>query len=112
MINDIFYLCSVAFIINNIYFISNKTLIQTTFDKKDLASKAQLSYYFLSVVYWLWIFIGLFSSLYMWFYVLIIISILKFPLYHISLSTYKLYDWARPYLVIITLSTLLKFYYN
>lgn len=112
MINTIFYLFSILFIANNIYFISNKRKLQLRFSEKISFSKVEMLYYLFVVLFWVWVLTGLFSSMYLWFYGLMIVSVIRFPIYHISKSLYKSYEYIIPYLNVILLFSILKFYFT
>lgn len=107
--NTIFYLFAFLFVINNIYFISNKKRLQSRFVNKTILLKKDMFYYALSVIFILWIFIGIFSSYYKWFYVLLAISALRFPIYHLSKKLYKVYEYILPYLNILVLLSLINY---
>lgn len=112
MLNEIFFLLSILFIINNLYFIYDKPNLELRFDEKLNFNKLEIFYYLLTALFWVWILVGIFSSHYLFFYALVIISVLRFPIYHISKSLYKSYEWLIPYANIITLSLLLRMYFT
>lgn len=105
--NLIFYILSIVFIWNDAYFVFNKERLMNLFEEKDFMSltKVDVLFYFLKVVYWIWIIIGLFSSSY--FLILFILGFLKFPLYHLNKKAYIIYNNIVPILSILLLIIIL-----
>jgi hypothetical protein len=104
-----FYLLSILFIFKNIFYIFNKEKLDKRFYQKDIRNMSSLlfSYYLLSTIYPFWIVFGLFSEYENFFYILLLINFLKFPIYHISKTLYGKYLTAYPILSIISLIGLL-----
>jgi len=104
-----FYLLSILFIIKNIFYIFNREKLDNRFYQKYLLSMSPFffSYYLLSVIYPFWIIFGLFTEYENLFYILLLINLLKFPIYHISNNLYTKYLKVYPILSITTLIILL-----
>jgi hypothetical protein len=104
-----FYLLSILFIFKNIFYIFNKEKLDNRFYQNDIRSMSPFlfSYYLLSVIYPFWIIFGLFTDYENFFYILLLINLLKFPIYHINKILYTKYLTIYPILTIITLIILL-----
>jgi len=106
-----FYTFLLAFIWNEFYYIFNRRRLNTNFENKDIESmrKMDLIYYSTRVLYWIWMIIGMFSGLSIFFIILFSLGFIKFPLYHISSRIYKVYDDILPFISVILLITTLVF---
>lgn len=100
---DIFYILSIAFIWSNAYYFLNRKVLETRFEDKKNTSKVQLVYYYTKLLYWIWLSIGLFTELNTYFVILGVLSLLKFPLYHLNKKIYVYYIVMLPLLNIITM---------
>lgn len=110
MIITFFYIFLSLFIWNEIYYIRNKERLDKNFRNKDIESinKKDLFFYFTKVLYWIWIAIGLFSDMKVYFIILLSLIIIKFPLYHLRNKVYyMIYDNALPILSIIMISIII-----
>lgn len=104
----IFYLLSIVFIWNEAYNILNKERLSNLFERKDVMSltKIDVLFYFIKVIYWIWLIIGLFSGgTYFW--MLFFVAFLKFPLYHLNKKIYVVYNNIVPILSILLLVIIL-----
>ena len=74
-----FYTFLIVFIWNEIYYITNKHRLSLNFKNKDLESTTILDvvYYFTKVLYWIWLIIGIFSSLSTYFIILFTLVSIK-----------------------------------
>lgn len=95
---EIFYFVLLIFTINEIFFIFNRDRLDRNFKNKDIASvkKVDLVHYILKTISVFWPFIGLYSSMYYMFLVVIVIWMLKFVFYHIHKRTYAIYALVLP----------------
>lgn len=103
---SIFYLLSLLFIWNEIYYINNKNKLILKYREMEinLFNIVDVLFYLTRVLYWIWMGIGLFSDMYMWFIAILSIGIFKIPLYYLFRKYYSLYDAISP---IITIPILL-----
>ena len=95
------------FIINNIYFIKNRDYLQKRFSEKNNISLLELLYYYINLLYYVFIFIGLFTNSKLYFFILVITYLLKFPLYHLSKKIYRIFSYLYPHITILILLALL-----
>jgi hypothetical protein len=104
-----FYLLSILFIFKNLFYLYNKESLDTRFYQKDIRSMSFLPffYYLLSFFYPIWIVFGIFTDYQNIFYILLLINVLKFPLYHLSNIFYNKYLKINPIISIVTLLILL-----
>ena len=111
-----FYLVLILFILNEIFYFSNRKRLDLFFNKKDPSKikKIDIFYYLIKVTSIPWPIIGLFSSFSGLFLVVIILNFLKFMLYHISKRFYDVYVDIHPILIISVYLTILlyKFFVN
>lgn len=100
-----FYIFIPIFIWMNLYYLSNLTKLDTRFYQKDLIQMSfkDLIYYLSRVLYWFWLALVCFltSSFFIW--SLIILNILRFPLYHLKFKFYKIYNVLVPLISILIL---------
>jgi len=101
----------VLFIFNEIFYVYNKTELDSLFADKNLSalSKLELVYYLLRVLYWVFLGLGLFSSHYILFLILIVFRFLKFPLFHINKKLYIVWNNILPIISIIMMLIILFF---
>ena len=100
---NIYYFSMLLFVVNNIYYFINKSKLEKVFTEKrpeDFNGFVYL-YYILSVVSFLFVFLGLFSNLYLFFVIILTLWILKFPLYHISKYIYSIYSLILPIIIAV-----------
>lgn len=103
-----FYLLSLLFIFKNIFYIINKEKLDKRFYQKDIQMSPFLFYYYLiSVIYIFWLVLGLLTGYKTIFYILLIVELLKFPIYHISVRLYDRYLKISPIIHILFLFILL-----
>jgi hypothetical protein len=103
MINSIiFYLLSIIFIWNEAYYIFNKERLSNLFENRDIIglTKVDVVFYFVKALYWIWTIVGLFSGV-TYFWMLLTVGFLKFPLYHINKKVYVVYNNILPILSIL-----------
>ncbi len=93
----------------NLYSLANLTKLEKRFYELDLESVGfkHYSYYVLRVSYFIWIVIGLFTSLKYYFLILLSLNIFKFLIYFVNKSLFKFFNVLNPFLVMIILSLLL-----
>lgn len=95
------------FIINNIYFIKNRDYLQQKSFEKTNIRLLDVLYYYINLLYYFFVFIGLFADDKLYFCILVIAYLVKFPLYHISKKIYRIFSYLYPHIVILILLTLL-----
>ena len=91
----VFYCIFIIFIWNEIYYIKNKLRIDKIKSLKK-TSKIDIIFYTTRIIYWIFIIIGLFSSLKIIFLTLLIAKIIQVPLYHINRKVFIYYDNFLP----------------
>ena len=91
MLNTIFYILSVLFIWNEFYYLKNISNIVRLKETKVRNIYTEL-FHFTNFTYWIWIFIGLFTEYKYLFLSVLIISLIKLPLYHINKNIYQYYS--------------------
>ena len=103
----IYNLLPILFILNIIYFIKNRDYLQKSYSEKDASEIRgnELVYYYINLLYYLYIFIGLLIDNTYW--LLILAYFIKFPFYHINDKVYKFYSYLYPYISIVFLLYLL-----
>lgn len=91
---------ALPFMLNEIYYIYNKRILDTSFNNKERnlssLSKMELVYYVLRVLYWIWLGMGIFSSMSPLFIFLLVLRWLQFPFFHISKKLYVIWDNLLP----------------
>lgn len=94
MANSIFFLSAILFIWSEIFYIKNKALLNLKFKEREIDSFSAVDvfYYFSRVLYWGWLITGCFSSFYIYFIVLMGMSLSRFIIYHVNRNLYGLYD--------------------
>jgi hypothetical protein len=97
----------ILFIINNIYFLKNRDYLQQKFSEKTSIKLLDVLYYYINLVYYVFVFVGLFTDNKLYFYILTITYLLKFPLYHISKKIYRIFSYLYPHIVVLILLILL-----
>jgi hypothetical protein len=109
-----FYLTLILFILNEIFYFSNRKRLDIFFKKKDPSQikKVDIFYYLIKVTSVPWPIIGLFSSFSGLFLIIIILGILKFLLYHISKKFYDAYVNIYPILIISVYLTILFYKFS
>lgn len=109
-----FYLVLILFILNEIFYFSNRKRLDLFFNKKDPSKikKIDILYYLIKVTSIPWPIIGLFSSFSGLFAVVIIFSISKFLFYHISRRFYDVYVNIYPILIISVYLTILFYKFS
>jgi hypothetical protein len=109
-----FYLVLILFILNEIFYFSNRKRLDLFFTKKDPSKikKIDIFYYLIKVTSVPWPIIGLFSSFSGLFSVVILLSIFKFLLYHISKRFYGVYVNIYPILIISVYLTILFYKFS
>ena len=104
-----FYLFLILFILNEVFYFSNRKRLDVFFKKKDPSQikKLDIVYYLLKITSIFWPTIGLFSSFSTLFSLLILLGLSKFILYHFSKKVYSIYVDVYPILTISIYLTIL-----
>lgn len=99
----IFYLPIIIFIWSEIYYVYNKSKLDTRFKNKDISESSiyDLLYYISRVFYYIWILGGLFTDQSNIFILLISLILLKLPFYFINKRLYFVWNNILPSLSII-----------
>lgn len=95
----IFYSMLFVFIFAEIYHFYNRKRLDLIFKNKSLKTirKVDIAFYISKTLSIFWPAIGLMSSLYELFMLLIVINLMKFVLYHININVYKAYILLLPF---------------
>ena len=110
----VFYLVLVLFILNEIFYLSNKNRLDIFFKKKDPSKikKIDIIYYLIKVASVIWPFFGLFSSFKGLFLIVISLGLSKFLFYHFSKRFYDVYVNIYPLLIISAYLTILFYKFS
>jgi hypothetical protein len=93
-----YYILSFLFIWMNFFYLSNITKIDIRVRENNDFSKMHLFYYFVKILYWIWIFIGLFLPTFLINSSIIFMMVIKFISFHFSNRLYKLINVIIPLL--------------
>ena len=105
-----FYIFLIAFIWNEVYYMSNKHRLNINFKNKDIESttKLDLAYYLTKVLYWMWLIVGMFSHLSPYFIILFSLVAIKLITFKSKKkSLYVIFDNIFPLLSILLLGIIL-----
>jgi len=94
----LFYLISILFALNEIYYVFNKSKLDTNFKNLDVKSstKLDITHYLLKIIFWLWMIIGIWSSQSSLFLFLTTLHLIRFPFYHLSRRLYIIWTNILP----------------
>lgn len=95
---ELFYTTLILFIWNEIYYIKNKIRLDKNFKTKSVEKMTKLDvfFYMTRVLYWTFIIIGLFSSLKLFFIIILVIRLIQIPIYHLNKKLFIYYDNFLP----------------
>ena len=99
----LYYLISILFAFNEVYYVFNKTRLDISIKSQDVKSfsKFDILHYVFRLMFWMWIVIGLWSSQSEMFIFLGSLHLIRFPFYHISRKLYIIWDNILPSISII-----------
>jgi len=103
----IFDLMSLLFIFSNIYYILNYKRLDEPFRLRDYSKKIDLLYYLLKVIFIFWVIFGIFYNLSTLYYLLMLVMLLRFPVFYTSKAFYLKYHRLVPIFNVILLTILL-----
>ena len=105
----IFYTILFILIINEFLFIFNRKRLNINFKNKNIEKVKfiDVHIYLVKTISIFWPIIGLFSSFYYLFGLIIILNISKFIIYHINILLYSFYIYILPFLIVIIYSLIL-----
>ena len=108
MTSTIFYFLGLLFIINEIYLVYNRQRLNELFENKDIKNTTVLDVISQSLkpIMFIWIILGIWSSNSLFFFILIGLYVIKFPLYHINKRAHIIWDNLLPILNVLIISTL------
>lgn len=94
----LFYLISILFALNEIYYVFNKSKLDTNFKNLDVksSSKLDIAHYLLRIVFWIWMVVGIWSSQSDLFIFLTVLHLIRFPFYHLSRRFYIIWTNILP----------------
>jgi hypothetical protein len=94
----LFYLISILFALNEIYYVFNKSKLDTNFKNLDVKSstKLDITHYLLKIIFWVWMIIGIWSSQSSLFLFLTTLHLIRFPFYHLSRRLYIIWTNILP----------------
>jgi hypothetical protein len=98
MITFLFYIVSILFACNEVYYVLNKLRLDTNFKNLDLtsSSKVDIAHYLFRIMFWVWMIIGIWSSQSGLFIFLCILHAVRFPFYHLSRRLYIIWTNILP----------------
>jgi hypothetical protein len=107
----IFYLISILFALNEIYYVFNKSKLDTNFKNLDVKSstKLDIAHYLLRIMFWVWMIVGIWSSQSNLFIFLTILHLVRFPFYHLSRRLYIIWTNILPSISFIFILIILIF---
>jgi hypothetical protein len=93
-----FYLISILFAFNEIYYVNNKLRLDTNIKTLDIESvtKLDLLHYILRIMFAIWMIVGIWSSQSSLFIFLTSLHLLRFPFYHLSRKLYIIWSNILP----------------
>lgn len=99
----LFYLFLFIFILNELFYFSNRRRLDLFFKKKDPTQikKIDILYYLIKILSVLWPIVGLFSGFRNLFIIILLLGLFKFILYHFFKKIYSVYVDVYPILLII-----------
>jgi len=94
----LFYLLSILFALNEIYYVFNKSKLDTNFKNLDVKSstKLDIAHYLFRIMFWVWMIVGIWSSQSNLFIFLTILHLIRFPFYHLSKRLYIIWTNILP----------------
>lgn len=100
------------FIWMNLFYLSNITKIDIRFNQLDLSknNKTLILFYITKILFWIWIFYGIYLKLYIPILILISLTIIKFLLYRFSTKLYKISNLISPIISIVVMTFILLTY--
>lgn len=93
------------FVWMNLYSLANLTKLEKRFYEFDIESIAfkQYLYYISKVVYWIWILFALFTTLKVYFFILVFLPVLKFLMFYLNKRLFKIFNVLIPFISILIL---------
>ena len=94
----LFYLISILFALNEIYYVFNKSKLDTNFKNLNVKSstKLDIAHYLLRIMFWIWMIVGIWSSQSSLFIFLTTLHLIRFPFYHLSRRVYIIWTNILP----------------
>lgn len=94
----LFYLVSILFALNEIYYVFNKSKLDTNFKNLNVKSSTKLDivHYLLRIMFWIWMIVGIWSSQSELFIFLTTLHLIRFPFYHLSRRLYIIWTNILP----------------
>jgi hypothetical protein len=107
----LFYSLIIIFIWMEIYYVYNKTNLDTIIKNKDVqgTSMKDILYYAFRLFFYSWLVIGLWSSQSNLFIFLASLHLLRFPFYHLNRRLYIIWDNILPSVSIIFMMIILVY---
>ena len=94
----LFYLISILFALNEIYYVFNKSKLDTNFKNLNVKSSTilDIAHYLLRIMFWIWMIVGIWSSQSSLFIFLTTLHLIRFPFYHLSRRVYIIWTNILP----------------
>jgi hypothetical protein len=110
----LFYLFLLLFILNEIFYFSNRKRLDIFFNKKDPTQikKLDIFYYLIKIMSTVWPVMGIFSSFRELFTIVLFLGLSKFLIYHVSKKIYSFYVDLYPILLISIYITILFYKFS
>lgn len=94
----LFYLISILFAFNEIYYVFNKLRLDVNIKTLDIKSvtKLDILHYILRILFSIWMIVGIWSSQSELFILLCSLHLIRFPFYHLSRKLYIIWSNILP----------------
>ena len=92
---------SIIFILMNFYYLFNWKKLDKPFIQRDRNSKTDLVYYILKLSFWVWILTGVIFFNSLLFNLLLLVGLIRVPLYHLNVNWSNLWYRLTPPLQVI-----------
>jgi len=108
----IFYIPTLIFIIMEVYYVYNKTKLDSRYKNWDLTSVKlyDVLYYLSRICYYLWLVSGIFTNQSSIFIFMLVLILLRLPFYYLSKRLYVIWDNILPSMSIIFMLIALVYY--
>ncbi len=98
MMVTLFYLISILFAFNEVYYVFNKTRLDVSIKSLDVKSfsRFDILHYVFRMMFWVWMIVGIWSSQSSLFLFLTTLHLVRFPFYHLSRRLYIIWSNILP----------------
>lgn len=113
--NTLFYMFSLVFALSEIFYLVNRRSIDLAYSKRSVSDTGSvyIVYFFVEILSYIWPVIGLLSSGYAIFCLILVFWVSKFVIYHISEPIYRILLTIQPFInIALYLAVLLNWITN